>query len=47
MFTNHINIIRSGFIVGAIAALLFALPSGLFCSKLTAHGCPIWKQGGH
>jgi hypothetical protein len=33
MFASHINRIRSGFIAGAIAALLFALPSGLFAQS--------------
>jgi hypothetical protein len=33
MFANHINRIHSGFIVGAIAALLFALPHGLFAQS--------------
>ncbi len=29
MFTNHINRIRSRFVVGLIAAMLFAIPSSL------------------
>jgi hypothetical protein len=33
MFSNHINRSRSGFIVGTIAALLFALPAGLFAQS--------------
>ena len=33
MFTNHINRIHNGFIVGAIAVLLFALPCGLFAQS--------------
>jgi hypothetical protein len=33
MFNNDLNRIRSGFIVGAIAALIFALPSGLFAQS--------------
>jgi hypothetical protein len=33
MFANHINRIRSGFIAGAIAALVFALPSGVFAQS--------------
>ena len=33
MFANHINTIRSQFIVGAIAALLFVLPHGLFAKS--------------
>jgi hypothetical protein len=33
LFNNDINRIRSGFIVGVIAALSFALPSGLFAQS--------------
>jgi len=33
MFTNHINRIRSGLIVGAIAALIFTLPCGVFAQS--------------
>jgi hypothetical protein len=33
MIANYINRIRSGFIAAAIAALLFALPSGLFAQN--------------
>ena len=33
MFTNHINRIRGRFIVGAIAALIFTLPCGLFAQS--------------
>ena len=33
MFANHINRIRSRFIVAAIAALLFALPCGVFAQS--------------
>jgi hypothetical protein len=33
MFNNDLNRIRSGFIAGAIAALIFALPSGLFAQS--------------
>jgi hypothetical protein len=41
MLRNDLNNIRSGFIVGAIAALLFAFPSGLFAqsSPLTVQPC--------
>jgi hypothetical protein len=33
MFNNDLNRIRSGFIIGAIGALLLALPSGLFAQS--------------
>jgi hypothetical protein len=33
MFANHINRIRSGFTAGAITALLFAAPNGLFAQN--------------
>jgi hypothetical protein len=33
MFNNDLNRIRSGFIVGAIAALMFTVPAGLFAQS--------------
>jgi hypothetical protein len=33
MFANYLNGIRSGVIVGTIAALIFALPCGLFAES--------------
>ena len=33
MFTTHINRIRSGFMAGAMAALIFALPYALFAQS--------------
>jgi hypothetical protein len=45
MFTRHDNGVRDGFIIGAMAAILIVIPSGLFAqSPLTIQASTGWWE---